>query len=41
MTHEGAAIEADVSNYFLITNDHIVYLANVHDTAPFAPVLVR
>jgi hypothetical protein len=32
----GTLIEADVMNYFRISHGHIVYMANVHDTAPFA-----
>ncbi len=40
-THTGAVIEADVSNYFHIVEDRIIYLTNVHDTAPFAPVMAQ
>ncbi|WP_163999279.1 nuclear transport factor 2 family protein [Pyxidicoccus caerfyrddinensis] len=35
----GEPIEADVANYFCIQNGRITYLANFHDTAPFAPIL--
>lgn len=35
-THDGAAIEADVANYFRIVGGRIVYMSNFHDTAPFA-----
>lgn len=38
-THSAARIEADVCNYFLVSDGLIVYLANFHDTAPFAPVM--
>lgn len=37
-THTGATIEADVCNYFRVSAERIAYLANFHDTAPFAPV---
>lgn len=37
-THAGATIEADVSNYFRVVDDRITYLANFHDTVPFAPL---
>jgi ketosteroid isomerase-like protein len=40
-SHTGAMIEADVSNYFRIVDDRIVYMTNTHDTVPFAPVLAR
>jgi ketosteroid isomerase-like protein len=40
-THAGATIEADVSNYFRVVGDMITYLANFHDTVPFAPALGR
>lgn len=40
-THTGATIEANVSNYFRVVGDQITYLANFHDTVPFAPVLAR
>jgi ketosteroid isomerase-like protein len=32
----GQAIEADVMNYFRIENGLITYMANFHDTKPFA-----
>lgn len=32
----GQSIEAEVMNYFRIENGHITYMANFHDTAPFA-----
>jgi ketosteroid isomerase-like protein len=35
-THDGAVIEARVCNYFRAENDLITYMANYHDTAPFA-----
>ncbi|HEX3647220.1 MAG TPA: nuclear transport factor 2 family protein [Pseudonocardiaceae bacterium] len=35
-THDGAHIHANVANYFEITDGLISYLANFHDTAPFA-----
>ncbi|MEU8517022.1 nuclear transport factor 2 family protein [Kitasatospora sp. NPDC048722] len=31
----GAAIEADVMNYFRIRDGRITYMANFHDTQPF------
>ncbi len=40
-THTGAMIEADVSNYLRVVDDQITYLANFHDTVPFAPVTGR
>jgi hypothetical protein len=40
-THDGATIEADVCNYFRIVDARITYLANFHDSVPFAPALVR
>ncbi len=40
-THEGDAIEADVCNYFRVESGEITYMANFHDTVPFAPVLGR
>lgn len=36
-TAAGAAIEADVCNYFQIRDGQIAYMANFHDTVPFAP----
>jgi len=38
-SHNGATIEADVSNYFRVVSDRITYLANFHDTVPFAPAM--
>jgi ketosteroid isomerase-like protein len=38
-TPAGDPVEADVVNYFRITGGEITYMANFHDTAPFAPVL--
>jgi ketosteroid isomerase-like protein len=35
-THDGASIEANVANYFRIADGYITYMANFHDTAPFA-----
>ena len=35
-THDGAVIEARVCNYFRAENGLITYMANYHDTAPFA-----
>ena len=37
-TVSGAAIEADVCNYFQIQDGLITYMANYHDTVPFAPL---
>jgi ketosteroid isomerase-like protein len=34
-TPGGRSIEAEVANYYRITNGRIAYLANFHDTAPF------
>jgi ketosteroid isomerase-like protein len=34
-TPSGRSIEAEVANYFRITDGQIAYLANFHDTAPF------
>jgi ketosteroid isomerase-like protein len=36
VTHSGATIEAEVCNYFELTGDAISYMANFHDTVPFA-----
>jgi ketosteroid isomerase-like protein len=36
VTHSGAAIEAEVCNYYELTGGAISYMANFHDTAPFA-----
>ena len=33
----GVPIEANVANYFRLEGDKIVYMANFHDTVPFAP----
>jgi ketosteroid isomerase-like protein len=33
----GVPIEANVANYFRLENGKIVYMANFHDTVPFAP----
>jgi ketosteroid isomerase-like protein len=38
-TNTGIEIEAEVCNYFRIVGGEIVYMANFHDSAPFAPVL--
>jgi ketosteroid isomerase-like protein len=38
-THSGANIEAGVCNYFRIEDGRITYMANYHDSAPFAPIL--
>lgn len=35
----GEPIEADVMNYFRFENGKIVYMANFHDSRPFAPFL--
>ena len=37
-TAKGAVIEAEVMNYFRIDGDRISYMANFHDTKPFAPL---
>ncbi|EYT82575.1 MULTISPECIES: nuclear transport factor 2 family protein [unclassified Streptomyces] len=37
-TPKGESVEADVCNYFRIAGGEIVYMTNVHDTVPFAPV---
>jgi ketosteroid isomerase-like protein len=37
----GDAIEAAVCNYFRIADGAIAYMANYHDTVPFAPVISR
>ena len=37
-TTDGQSIEADVANYFQVTDGQITYMANFHDTVPFAPV---
>ncbi len=33
----GVPIEAEVANYFRLEGDKIAYMANFHDTVPFAP----
>jgi ketosteroid isomerase-like protein len=33
----GVPIEANVANYFRLQNGKITYMANFHDTVPFAP----
>ncbi len=33
----GVPIEANVANYFRLEGGKIVYMANFHDTVPFAP----
>jgi ketosteroid isomerase-like protein len=33
----GVPIEANVANYFRLENGKITYMANFHDTVPFAP----
>lgn len=35
----GEAIEANVMNYFRFQNGKISYMANFHDSKPFAPIL--
>lgn len=35
----GESIEADVMNYFRFENGKIAYMANFHDSKPFAPFL--
>ena len=35
-THGGDTITAEVANYFRIVDGRIRYMANFHDTAPFA-----
>ncbi|PRX97084.1 nuclear transport factor 2 family protein [Allonocardiopsis opalescens] len=37
-THQGETIEADVANYFRVTDGRIAYLANFHDSVPFRAV---
>lgn len=37
----GEKVEADVCNYFQIADEGIVYMANFHDTVPFAAVTGR
>ena len=38
VTAAGAAIEADVCNYFEIRDGQIAYMKNFHDTKPFDPL---
>ena len=35
----GVPIEANVANYFKLTNGKISYMANFHDSVPFRPFL--
>jgi ketosteroid isomerase-like protein len=35
----GASIEAEVMNYFRFRDGKIAYMANFHDSRPFAPIL--
>jgi ketosteroid isomerase-like protein len=37
-TRHGDTVEADVCNYFEVSDGHITYMANFHDTVPFGPV---
>jgi ketosteroid isomerase-like protein len=41
VTPAGVTIQANVCNYYEITDGHISYMANFHDTAPFASVLAK
>lgn len=41
LTTGGASIEADVCNYFQVSDGAITYFANFHDTAPFAVAVTR
>jgi ketosteroid isomerase-like protein len=41
VTPAGATINANVSNYFEVTDGQITYMANFHDTVPFSPASVR
>lgn len=36
---KGEPVEAEVANYFQVTDGLIAYMANFHDTVPFRPVL--
>lgn len=36
---KGESVEAEVANYFQVTDGLISYMANFHDTVPFRPVL--
>jgi ketosteroid isomerase-like protein len=38
-TPAGAAVEAEVVNYFQVTDGEISYMANFHDTVPFRPAM--
>jgi ketosteroid isomerase-like protein len=38
-TPAGAAVEADVANYFRVSDGLITYMANFHDTVPFRAAL--
>lgn len=35
----GVPIEAEAANYFCVQDGRITYVANFHDTRPFAPIL--
>jgi ketosteroid isomerase-like protein len=37
----GIPIEANVANYFRLEKGKIVYMANFHDTVPFAPFVTQ
>jgi ketosteroid isomerase-like protein len=39
LSPDGVPIEADVANYFRFADGKIAYMANFHDSVPFAPVL--
>jgi ketosteroid isomerase-like protein len=41
VSKSGAPIEAGVMNYFRLLDGLIAYMANFHDTRPFAPILSR
>ncbi|HEX4721351.1 MAG TPA: nuclear transport factor 2 family protein [Pseudonocardiaceae bacterium] len=41
VTPAGVTIQANVCNYYEITDGQISYMANFHDTAPFASVLAK
>lgn len=41
VTPGGSTVEADVCNYFELTDGLITYMANFHDTVPFAPALAK
>lgn len=40
-TVAGEPIESDVCNYFRVVGGQITYMANFHDSVPFAPALER